>query len=404
MKIKHLSYTILFASLYATGTHAEQATQAELQQLKSEVAELRAILNQAQPVKQNVQAPVDPKSTPFSNWQSKSGASVNLYGFIRGDMAYQFEGGKNIFNSPHTVALEGSADKHLTEDRFDTTLTTTRIGLDFSTPVDDETLKGKIEIDFRGGDKKDTVRLRHVYMTYGDWLVGQTTSTFLSTETAPEMLDFNTALGGGTTRNPMVRYSGQLSEGNQYFVSLEKGNDENRLPLLATKLKHDLSNGQGYVTARGLVQEVRVRDLDDKTELGWGAALGLRYKLAEPLTLNANYSHVSGDNKILLASSDNSRYLTDQAEIELIDFDAFQIGMTYKINPKLRSTVGYGTLVYDDNNDKANKKLQQGWVNMMYNPVKPITLGVEYVQGERKTMNDQKGDDSRLEMMVRYNF
>lgn len=404
MKIKPICYLISTAFLLTSGAQATQVTQAELQQLKLEVAELRAQLNQAQTRKPDTQLVVEKKDTSFKNWQSKSGASVNLYGFIRADMAYQFEGAKGIFNSPHSVALEGSKDKYLSEDRLDTTLTTTRIGLDFTTPLDDDSLKGKIEVDFRGGDNRDSLRLRHVYLNYGDWLVGQTTSTFLSTETAPEMLDFNTALGSGTTRNPMVRYAGQFNASHQFFASLEKGNDENRLPLLAGKLKYNFQNDKGYVTARGMVQEVRLRDLDDKTELGWGAALGLRYKFDTPWIFNANYSHISGDNKILLASSDNRRYMLKNNDVELIDFDAFQIGLTYQLNDRLRSSIGYGGLIYEDNNEKANKKLQQGWINMMYKPFKPITMGVEYVQGERQTFDDQQGDDQRVEMMVKYDF
>ncbi len=342
-----------------------------------------------------------------NKWQSKSGAEINLYGFIRGDIAYQFEGAKGIFNSIHSVALDDSADKKATEDRFDSTMTTTRIGLDFSTPLDKQSLKGKIEVDFRGGDTKDSLRLRHVYLSYDRWLIGQTTSSFLSTETAPEMLDFNTALGGGTTRNPMIRYEQPINATTMYFLSLEKGNDENRLPLLAGKLRHDFSEGDGLITIRGLLQEVRLRDIEDKTELGWGAALGLRYKFTPSLLLNANYSHVSGDNKILLATSDNRRYIQERNDIELIDFDAFQIGTTYQLNGKLRSTLGYGALIYSDKDQvtkNANKKLQQGWINVMYKLYKPLTFGVEYVYGERKTVNNLEGKDSRLQMMAKYDF
>lgn len=59
-------------------------------------------------------------------------------------------------------------------------------------------------------------------MTYNNWLIGQTTLNFLSAGTSPEMLDFNTALGGGTTRTPMVRYTDQLNPYTQYFIALEK--------------------------------------------------------------------------------------------------------------------------------------------------------------------------------------
>ena len=132
--------------------------------------------------------------------------------------------------------------------------------------------------------------------------------------------------------------------------------------------------------------------------------MGLRYKFTPSLLLNTNYSHVSGDNKILLATSDNRRYIQEGNDIELIDYNAFQVGTTYHFNEKLRSTLGYGALIYEKNNDTANKKLQQGWINMMYKPYKPLTLGVEYVYGERNTVNDREGKDSRLEMMAKYDF
>ncbi|NNH79434.1 DcaP-like protein [Acinetobacter sp. ANC 5380] len=403
MKFYNLAFIVLVNTVISTA-YAEQTVATDIEQLKSEVAALKQMLQAQQVSGTSIVEQQESKPPAPNKWQSKFGAEINLYGFIRGDVAYQFEGAKGIFNSIHSVALDDSADKKATEDRFDSTMTTTRIGLDFSTPLDKQSLKGKIEVDFRGGDTKDSLRLRHVYLSYDRWLIGQTTSSFLSTETAPEMLDFNTALGGGTTRNPMIRYEQPINAVTMYFLSLEKGNDENRLPLLAGKLRHDFSEGDGLITIRGLLQEVRLGEVEDKTELGWGAALGLHYKFTPSLLLNANYSHVSGDNKILLAISDNRRYIQEGNDIELIDFDAFQIGTTYHFNEKLRSTLGYGALIYDENNDTANKKLQQGWVNMMYKPYKPLTFGVEYVYGERNTVNDREGKDSRLEMMAKYDF
>jgi predicted porin len=108
-----------------------------------------------------------------------------------------------------------------------------------------------------------------------------------------------------------------------------------------------------------------------------------------------------------LASSDNRRYIQNGDDIELIDFDAFQMGLTYQFNQKLRSTLGYGTLIYADKDritKDANEKLQQGWVNMMFKPTKPLTFGVEYVYGERNTVNDRIGKDNRIEMMAKYEF
>ncbi|MEN8943305.1 DcaP family trimeric outer membrane transporter [Acinetobacter baumannii] len=410
--------TVLIVSLttITTFTHANQSS--ELEQLRAEVKELRQMLQAQQAIPANsVQVPHVPTASAITppekntqaifKWQTKSGADVNLYGFVRADAAYQFEGAKGMFNRINGVLLEGDPDKKSTEDRLDSTVNASRIGLDFNTPVGEKTLKGKIEIDFRGGANKDNARLRHVYLHYDRWLIGQTTSTFLSTETAPEMLDSNTALGGGTNRNPMVRYSGPINASTSYFLSLEKGNDENRLPLLASKLKYEFATDKGVMTARGLVQEVRLRNENDETKTGWGAALGLRYKITPSLLFNSNYSHVSGDNKLLLATSDNVRHIQNGDDVELIDFDAFQLGLTYQFNEKLRGTIGHGALIYEDKDvitKDANKKLQQSWANLMFKPNKPLTFGVEYVYGERNTVSQQVGKDKRIEMMAKYEF
>ncbi len=403
MKFYNVAFMLLGSTVISTA-YADQTVTTEIEKLKSEVAELRQMLQVQQISETHREMKQEQKLPTVNKWQSKSGAEISLYGFIRGDVAYQFEGAKGMFNSINSVALEGDPNKKSTEDRLDSTLTTTRIGLDFKAPIQDADIGGKVELDFRGGSDKDTVRLRHVYMTYNNWLIGQTTSTFLSTETSPEMLDFNTPLGGGTTRTPMVRYTDKLNDNTQYFVALEKGNDENRLPVATAKLSHKFAEGAGLVTARGLLQEVRVRDLDDETELGWGIGLGVNYKPVNQLILNANYSHVSGDNKFLLATSDNKRYIKHGNNIELIDFDAFTLGATYKFSPQIRSTLGYGSVIYDGNNANGNDHLQQGWLNVMYNPVKPITFGMEYVYGERETVEGKTGNDNRIEIMAKYDF
>ena len=403
MKFYNVAFMLLGSTFISTA-YADQTVTTEIEKLKSEVAELRQMLQVQQISETNREMKQEQKLPTVNKWQSKSGAEISLYGFIRGDVAYQFEGAKGMFNSINSVALEGDPNKKSTEDRLDSTLTTTRIGLDFKAPIQNADIGGKVELDFRGGSDKDTVRLRHVYMTYNNWLIGQTTSTFLSTETSPEMLDFNTPLGGGTTRTPMVRYTDKLNNNTQYFVALEKGNDENRLPAATAKLSHKFAQGAGLVTARGLLQEVRIRDLDDETELGWGIGLGVNYKPVNQLILNANYSHVSGDNKFLLATSDNKRYIQHGNNIELIDFDAFTLGATYKFAPQIRSTLGYGSVIYDGNNANGNDHLQQGWLNVMYNPVKPITFGMEYVYGERETVEGKTGNDNRVEIMAKYDF
>lgn len=403
-------------------TSANAATdKEELQTLRQEVAELKALLTQQAQVQKQQQVqlaevkaqPVQAQSAPLS-LKSKAGASVNLYGFVRADAEYNFKGADGIFNAPNKVDLNG-AGKEANDDRFYATAKTTRIGLDFVAPVQGADVGGKIEVDFAGTN--DALRIRHAYLTYNQWLFGQTTSSFLSGETTAEMLDFGSPLGIGTKRIPMVRYADKLGKDTLYFVGLEKGADANRLPTLTAKVSQKFADGKGLINGRALVQEVRARELGkayhDETELGWGVAAGLNFKPIQQLTLNADYSHVSGDNNSLIGFVDNS-VVTNANDIDLVDFDAVTLGATYKFNSKLRSTLGYGAIFYDDKNlgakvvsgklNTKNETLQQGWLNVMYNPVKPITFGAEYIYGDRETVGGQVGRDSSLGLMAKYDF
>lgn len=435
---------ITVATLMMNSTHAA-TEQEQIQQLRDEVKELRALLQQYVPQakQQNDTPPVavapastvvatnnqntpavvaanPPKKSPLS-FSTASGAEVKLYGFLRGDASYQSKGGDGIFNRINKVDLEG-AEKN--SDRFYSTATVTRLGLDFKAPVEGADVGGKLEVDFRGGTSNDTIRIRHAYLTFNDWLFGQTTSTFLATDLQPEMLDFNSPLGIGTYRTPMVRYSGKFNPDTSYAVALEKGNDDNRAPSLTSKVKYDFAEGNGTTSARALLTEARSKATYDnnnnridsgEAELGWGVAVGAKYKFTDSLQAMIDYSHVKGDSKFLLYTNNAFNVNPNNFDLNLNEFDAFTVGSTYQINPKLRSTLAYGAMFADDSNDFAkqaviakdsaqNKTLQQGWWNIMYSPVTPVTFGLEYVYGERKTFDGQKGKDNRVGAMARYNF
>ena len=58
----------------------------------------------------------------------------------------------------------------------------------------------------------------------------------------------------------------------------------------------------------------------------------------------------------------------------------------------------------NQDNTAQNKELWQSWINGMYKPYKPITLGMEYVYGERETFDGRTGTDNRINMMAIYDF
>ena len=412
--IKSLALTV--TALMMTGANAATSDKEEIQQLRQEVEALKALIQQQGQVQQQQQVQLaevkaQPQAAPVSplaGFKSKAGADVNLYGFVRGDANYILEGADNDFG-------DVSKSKGDTKDKLRATGKTTRLGLDFNTPVGDDKVGGKIEVDFAGSttDSNGSLRIRHAYLTYNNWLFGQTTSNFLSNH-APEMIDFSTNIGGGTTRLPQVRYNYKLGPTTQLFVSAEKGDStatddtlKYSLPVLTAKLTQGYAGGKGSASARALVENYKSEATgDDKT--GWGVAAGTDFKVADTLKLFADASYVVGDNKYLYGS--NSAYKVVNGDIEQNEVVAVQVGGTYKILPNLRSTLAYGAQFADDGTDyaksntSANEKVQQAWLNVIYSPVKPIDLGVEYVNGKRDTFAGKSYKDNRIGLMAKYSF
>ncbi len=410
------SLALSVAALMMTTTHAATKEQQELAQLRAEVAELKALMQQQQQVQQQqaVQiqqvkaqpAPVKAES-PLSSFKSKSGADINFYGYVRGDANYIIEGADDDFNKV-------ASSKEDVKDKLRATAKTTRLGFDFNTNVaGDNKLGGKVEVDFAStdNDKSENLRIRHAYLTYNNWLFGQTTSNFLSNH-APEMIDFGTNVGGGTARLPQVRYGFNLAPATKLFISAEEGsssgtNIKYSVPNLTAKLTQGFAGGKGSVSARALVENYKSADDSDTA---WGVAAGVNYQVMDPLKLSADVSYVQGNSNYLYGS--NTAFYVNPVNGNIEQNEAFgvQVGGTYKFNEKLRSTLAYGALFADDSTDyatsnpTANEEVYQAWINFIYSPVKPLDLGVEYINGKRDTFAGNSYKDNRVGLMAKYSF
>lgn len=419
------SLALAVTAVMVSTAHAGKAEQEQIQQLRKEVDALKSLIQQQHQVQQQQQTQIEQvkaqpvqiaavavkTESPLTGFKSKAGANVNLYGFVRGDANYIIEGADDDFNAVHKVNGAGATDPKLVNDKLRATAKTTRIGLDFNTPVGDAKVGGKVEVDF--ASSTENLRIRHAYLTYNDWLFGQTTSNFLSNH-APEMIDFNTNLGGGTARVPQVRYGFKLAPATQLFVSAEEADSSGTgikysLPNLTAKLTQGFAEGKGSASARALIENYKSTVADDN-ETGWGVAAGVNYQVSAPLKVSADISHVVGNSNYLYGANSAYAVNTTNNSIEQNEFNAVQVGATYKFSPNFRSTLAYGAIFADDDTDyatlntAANEKVQQAWVNFIYTPVAPIDLGVEYINGKRDTFAGQSYKDNRVGLMAKYSF
>ncbi|WP_441372943.1 DcaP family trimeric outer membrane transporter [Acinetobacter lwoffii] len=410
-------------SLSTQAQTSAQSNQQEIEQLRQEVQALRALVEQQQRQTAVVTAHVAATPAPASKPVMKiaSGAEFNLYGNIRADASYQAEGGSaaRMYNQINAVPLEGVGER---SDEFKSTLAATRLGMDFKAPVGagDKALSGKVEVDFLGGASFDNLRIRHAYISYANWLIGQTWSNFAVPDYIPETVDALVYAGGSIKRTPQVRYTSTISPETNLVFAVEDPKDatitgiKQRLPALTARLNHKFADNL-TLSARAMGNEKRVNE-DEKT--AWGVGLGAKYDVVPGTTLKADYYHVKGDSSFV--SYANPGVVTAaNGDLLQSEFDSITVGLTQQFNDKLRGTIGYGYMNFDQDNGylaapglnltAVNKDLWQAWANVFYNPTKPLSFGLEYVYGEREALGaapngSTKGEDNRINAVAIYNF
>src|SRR5690606_5750787 len=135
----------------------------------------------------------------------------------------------------------------------------------------------------------------------------------------------------------------------------------------------------------------------------------------------ADYYHVKGDSSFV--SNANTGVVVAGSDLYQSEFDSISVGLTQQFNDKLRGTLGYGYMSFDQDagylaavdQTKTNKDLWQAWANVFYSPTKPLSFGLEYVYGERKAygavldaddqpVSGRTGEDNRINAVAIYNF
>lgn len=223
--------------MIAIPSYAEVPLEEQVGLLQQQVQELQTIIQQGKQdseknsveltkLKENISEKPTLKSDR-KQLMTKGGAEFELYGNVRADATYQFKGPSTMYNNINTVPLEGSANEVHNSNKFQSTLNITRFGFDFKTPrIGDHSIGGKVEMDFFGGAGRDSFRIRHAYLAYDQWLIGQTWSNFTAVEYYPETVDAALSVGGSLTRVPQVKYSYPINKNMNLAFSLEDSKAE----------------------------------------------------------------------------------------------------------------------------------------------------------------------------------
>ena len=327
------------------------------------------------------------------------------------------------FYLPSTLPVGGAGegvdfDSHIKQSRFI-----------FGTDTDlagGGLLSSRLEVDLYGsalGDERATntygVQVRHAYLQYGRWLVGQTWSNFMDATTLPETADFIGPTDGTVfVREPMVRYTlGHWSfsaENPETTITPFGGgtriaSDDNNIPDLTAAYTWKL--GHGTLRAAALVRQLKYETtgagaVNDSTR---GAALSLAGKIDfGKHDLRFAITGGEGLGRYVGVNFANDAVLTATGELEAISGWAAFAAWRQVWNDRVRSTLMVSASDYDNDarltGGNANESSWSWAFNTFYSPLAKLDLGVELRIAERELESGASGSMRRLHALARYSF
>ena len=284
-------------------------------------------------------------------------------------------------------------------------------------------LRGFIEGDFFS--EGNQFRLRHAYITAGDFVIGQTWTTLSFMEAIPVMFDFaaGDALFGG--RSNQVRYQMSLNERWNLSVAAEEmqflgiqnannlpGRATSQWPLLAVRANYKYDGGLVSIgSSIGQLHWDGAANGPSDSAVQLAFLVGGRHNLGERAfaTYHLSYSEGAGENIMAFAGTDANAVLDANGNLETFPAFAAVFGFGYDLTSTLTTQGSYAYGVLDTPDSRAPLALKRGGVahlNLTWKPKNNgyFSTGVEIMYGKIRVQNDATGDATRLQLMAKFAF
>lgn len=301
-----------------------------------------------------------------------------------------------------------------------------RINFQTTSDVEGEKLVSFVEIDFLNGAEGDErvsnsyqPRLRHAYFTYGKWLFGQTWSTFQNVTALPETLDFvGPAEGTVFVRQAQVRYTRdnwQFSLENpettvtSFGTATRTVTDDGAMPDMVAR--YTFKGDRGNWDVAGIVRNLAYEDVAtsvDATAFGYGISVSAKLKMGERDDLRLMATTGSGLGRYIALNTVNGAALDAAGDLETIDATSAMVSYRHLWTDQWRSNISLGMFQADHDmqlvSNAVTKEVQSLHVNLLYSPVRSVTLGVELMKAERELENGDSGSLNRLQFSAKHDF
>jgi hypothetical protein len=382
-------------------------------------------------------APAKPAPTPIQGVSITPNAAPNttfvFTGYLKADANFTNTSDGEIpdstvgrdFYVPSTIPIGSPAADEGTDLNAHVKQSRINFGTDAILEVGDK-LSTRFEVDFFGsvtGDQRISNTyapvVRHAYVTWRQWLVGQTWSNFMDVATLPESVDFIGPTDGTSfVRQPQVRWTKggfSMSAENRETTILPYSttgvagarivSDDGMTPDLTAR--YAWKGKWGHVALAGMMRELvhETATTDDST---WAGSLSLSGKFnigKDDIRWMAMYGNLGRYVGLNFATD---AVLDASGNIDSLDGYAGFFAYRHMWTDKLRSTLSYAMQEYDYDSilssSTANTSSSSWTVNLFYSPLPKLDIGAEYRSATAERENGDDGDLDRVQLTTKYSF
>lgn len=408
----------------------------DLSDLRRDLAALRervTALQETSPAPPDASAVVTAGATPGSLRLPGSDTSVTFGGYLKLDAIYSDRSAGtasqgNQFLSPTLIPIGPTAGDNA---RSQTTFHArqSRLFVRTATPTSLGDLTTYVEGDFFGADGNETVsnsngfRVRHAWGTLGPFSAGQYWSNFMNEAALPETLDFGGPVGQIFVRQAQVRWTARSTAG-EWSVALENPEslfgvpgtptllraDRDRWPDLTAKFKTTL--GRGIFGIQAMARDIRIDSSAPlaTTDSRWGGALAVSGVIPTgtgkgDLRFDLNAGNAIGRYQELGYYADG--YVGDDHRIRLAPTVSGYVAYRHFWTARLRSSLVIAASRADNPPiafGGVNRSARSEHLNLIWNPVNAVNLGVELINARRVVDDGRSGRLNRVQLSAQYGF
>jgi hypothetical protein len=367
--------------------------------------------------------------------------SFRIRGFVRLTGIYDANpiGSADIF-VPNTIPVPQQRGQN-----YNMTARASRLAVETwtPTPINEWTVHTFIEGDFFNGPAQaaggggNPFRLRHAFVDFGYFRVGQQNSVFMDATTWPSLVDFQGPAGWVNARRPGARVTLPLADQLFWAAGVEQpfsdittnglGTNVQDMPDFATHLRYETD--VGHIQVSGILRSIEYQPTGGSTtrRAGYGLSAGTTF---HPWAILIGSNPVRQDNPTALercriigqftVGRGIARYFLDTAGLGLdgqadpvngafdtLSGTAFVVAYEHWFSEKWLSNFTYSQTRVGSNGVQPVSTYLGGkylGATLWYIPVVNLSLGLEYLWGERENLDGQRGQANRISAMVQYNF